>query len=601
MGLIFSALRRSELKTRASQRRRERDDAHDKFDLAALPAVPAELEARIVDARGLAELLGMLESRAVTSEQVVSVYIRRAHTMGFALNALTHEVYAEAMQAARESDARRARGEAPRLLEGVPCTVKDMFKLAGTDATCGLATKAFKVDATDGVYVRLLREAGAIPIAKTNIPQCLMVPETDSALWGRCANPWNAGRTCGGSSGGEGSALGARCAAFGLGTDIGGSIRIPAAFCGIYGFKPTPERLTQAGLEAPRPGGTDGQNGILASSGPMGRCVDDLARVMRALLAPSLWEEDPTVPRVPFDDAAYTKTGKLRFGCYTSDGFFEPAPSCKRAVLETAAALREAGHEVVEFDPKANGVDTYRAALLYYAMLAADGKLSQFKSGLEGEALHPLYATLDVLASLPDTVVRPGIAGLLRLLGYKRMGDLLAIARARSTSEYWALVKERNALKRALLEAMKKLNVDLLLVPALGLPAFEHGGSKDLTVICSYTFVFNLFHMPAGVVPATRVREDEQVYQPPRDQDDAFAQVAKKAMRSAAGLPVAVQIVGKPFAEETVLRGMRAVESALQQGAGAGAAGGGMLGWCPEDVLATTVAAAKNGKGKGKK
>ncbi len=113
--------------------------------------------------------------------------------------------------------------------------------------------RSYRTD--DGVYVRLLREAGFIPFARTNVPQSLMVPETDNAIFGRTDNPWDAARTPGGSSGGEGAILGSGCSVVGLGTDIGGSSRIHAHFCGVVGFKPTAARHTVMGMWAPRLGG----------------------------------------------------------------------------------------------------------------------------------------------------------------------------------------------------------------------------------------------------------------------------------------------------------------------------------------------------------
>lgn len=173
-----------------------------------------------------------------------------------------------------------------------------------------------------------------------------MLPETDSFVYGRCVSPWSSGRTPGGSSGGEGALLAARCSPLGIGTDIAGSIRIPAAFCGIYGLKPTAGRLSSRGTEAARPSGVDGQNGVLATAGPMGRCVDDLAHVMRCWLVAGMWAADPTVPRMPFDESEYADDRPLRVGYWLSDGFFEPAAACMRAVLEAVEAMRAAGHEV---------------------------------------------------------------------------------------------------------------------------------------------------------------------------------------------------------------------------------------------------------------
>jgi fatty acid amide hydrolase len=601
MGPVQSYLRASELSRVAGRRRAARDEAHAAFspDAALPPAPSSDVEALALGARDVAELHEHMRAGRLTSVQLVSVYIRRCHSVGFALGGITEELYGPAVAAARESDARRERGEPLRPLEGIPISVKDMFVLAGTDSTCGLACKAFRPFAADGVYVRLLREAGAVPVAKTNVPQCLMVPESDNFIFGRSLNPYDVRRTPGGSSGGEGTLLASRCSFLGIGTDIGGSIRIPSTLCGLYSLKPTPSRLTQHGLEAPRPHGRDGQNGVFATAGPMGRSVADLAAVMRAWLVPKLWEEeDPTVPRMPFDEEAYAAKRPLRIAFYETDEFWEAAAPCKRAVREAADALRAAGHELVALPSPTEGLglDTYRAGLLYYALMASDGKLREFKRGLEGERLHPLYSLLDVLASLPDFGVRPAIAGLLRLVGLPRMADMLAIARRRSADEYWALVEERDAMKAALVKTLRERRIDLLLTPGVGIPAFRHGGSRDLTPVCSYTFLWNLLHFPAGTVPVSRVRPDEEGYACPRRQDDSFAAVARAHAAGTAGLPVGVQLVGLPLREELVLRGMRELEKALRgEGEGCkaeeeGKEGKGWEGFAPEELVRKAVA-----------
>lgn len=464
------------------------------------------------------------------------------------------------------------------------------------------------------------------------------MPESDNFIFGRCVNPYDPSRTCGGSSGGEGSLIASRCSPLGLGTDIGGSIRIPAFFCGIYGFKPTPERLTQRGLEAPRPIGLDGQNAVFPTAGPMGRCTDDLAEVMKVWLNKDngLWNTDPTVPVMPFNEDIYNGNSKLRIGYYLSDRFWEPSSVCKRAVMESVEALRAAGHEVVEWDPNAKGVDTYQASLLYYGLMASDGNLREFKRGLEGEALHPLYSLLDFLASIPRRVVRPSMSGILRMCGMTRFADLTAIAHERATHEFWQLQERRIEMKNRLIDAMREDRIDLLLTPGLGLPAFEHGGSRELTPICSYTFIWNLFHFPAGSVPVTTVRgpgfaasmqtgsstgsaggaraadaADECIYDCPASQADPLSAVAKTTIRTAGGLPVGVQLVGLPLQEEKVLRGMRELEKALQASAAAPSGDrqtatatnpGGVsaqpaaLGYCPEAVLARSLAHLKQRK-----
>jgi fatty acid amide hydrolase len=261
--------------------RAERDAAHAKAAFKAAEwaaAVPADLQIRILDAT-VTQLLAMLESRVVTSVQLVSVFAARSYSIGFSLRAVTEECYDQAFAAAAESDARRSRGEPARLLEGIPVSIKEHIAMAGYYATCGMAAFCARPASQDALVVTLLKDAGAIPLVRSNVPQLLMLPESDNAVWGNAVNPFHAGRTPGGSSGGEGALIAARCTPLGVGTDIGGSIRIPAHFCGVYGFKPTAGRLSNRGVAEPKENGVDGQNTVPCTAGPMGRCTDDLVLV----------------------------------------------------------------------------------------------------------------------------------------------------------------------------------------------------------------------------------------------------------------------------------------------------------------------------------
>ena len=263
----------------ATTKRRDRDAKHVKLGiLCAASDISPELKTRILSAT-VTELLSMLESGDVTSEILVRVYSNRCHEVGYGLNNVTEECYDEALEAARRSDAKRAAGEPLGLLEGIPVSIKHHIDQVGFDSDCGTAARCNKPATKDSVVVQLLREQGAIPFVRSQIPQCLMVPESDNFVWGRSINPYDALRTTGGSSGGEGGLLASKASPLGVGTDIGGSIRIPAHFCGVFGFKPTPSRTSRKGVVAPRPHNVDGQHAIVSTVGPMGRCTDDLSLV----------------------------------------------------------------------------------------------------------------------------------------------------------------------------------------------------------------------------------------------------------------------------------------------------------------------------------
>lgn len=579
----------------ASARGTARDTQHASYT----PATPTPLSLELL-ALPATEQAKALQSSRITSYDLTLASIHRCHTVGFPLNAITHELYTTALASAKESDERRARGASRGDLDGLPMSIKDVFDMRGTDCTQGLAVRCNKVTPHDGLLIALLRHAGAVFVCRSNVPQCLMLPESANAIFGPSINPYDVARTPGGSSGGEGSLIASRCTALGLGSDIGGSIRIPAAFTGICGFKPTPERLTRRGMPAPKPTFIDGQLAILPVAGPLARSAGDLTLITRTLLSPLQWEGfgevagDPTVPRQPWSEASYQATRAssptpLRLGYLSGgrDGFFALAPACARALEVAVAAARAAGHECIPFTPAEHGLDLRRACLLFYEMLGADGALYEFKRGLEGEALHDNYSVLNTLASIPNAL-RPVIGGVLKgVLGWTRAADLLMGARSRSTREYWELCREREEFKGRLIEAWQGAGIQALLCPAMGLPAFLHGQSRHLTPACSPCFLWNLVGFPAAVLPSGVTQGaagggGEDVYQAPLGQrGDVFFTESQKAVAGAAGMPVGFQVVGLPFEDEGVLGVCEVLEGAL----------GYSTGGAPEATIQKTLAA----------
>lgn len=187
------------------------------------------------------------------------------------LVAVTEEFYDEAMERAVLYDETDIPCHNPPQFWGIPISIKDNYDQRGADLTCGVACRCFKPKSEDGLLVKLLRDAGAIPFVRTNVPQLLMMSESENNIFGCTVNPWDVTRTPGGSSGGEAALISSGCSIIGLGGDIGGSIRTPAHFTGICGFKPTPHRITRQGVSSIRYRDREGQAMIIPTCGPMAR------------------------------------------------------------------------------------------------------------------------------------------------------------------------------------------------------------------------------------------------------------------------------------------------------------------------------------------
>ncbi len=518
---------------------------------SALLTRQANVTAADLTALSASEIAQRIRDRELTAQEVVAAYIQRIEKVNPDLNAVVVPLFQQARAEAIAADAKQARGETLGPLHGVPITIKECFDVKGTPATLGLPHRAQHKATEDSPLVARLRQAGAIVLGKTNVPQLLLYLESDNPLYGRANNPWNRERSPGGSSGGEGAIIAAGGSALGLGNDIGGSLRIPAHFNGINSLKPTSGRLPNAD-----PAGElllPGQEAIISQAGPMARSVADLSLAMEILAAPGLEKIDPSIAPVVWRDPAAVDVSKLRIGFYTDDGFFTPAPALRRAVREAVATLRERGLSVTEFTPP----DVGQAMNLFFGILscgAAKGSNELLGKGPRDRRVGDLLR----LSGLANSVVRR-LAKTLRLAGQKRTAHVLANVGTRSTSGYWKLVEERNQYRKKFMTALDAGQYDILICPPNGGPAFTHGASYDLDGVASYTMLYNLLGLPAGVVAATRVRQEEECDRP--KSADIVERTARKVEIGSAGLPIGVQVVGRYWREDNVL----AVMSVLEQ------------------------------------
>src|SRR5262249_40683490 len=231
-------------------------------------------------------------------------------------------------------------------LHGVPMTIKDSLDTAGVISTGGTKGRAALVPEQDATVVARLRAAGAILLGKTNTPELTLSGETDNLVYGRTNNPYDVSRTPGGSSGGAGAILASGGSALDIGSDTGGSIRLPAHFCGIAGIKPTSGRVPRTGHIVPfGMGAVD----ALTQLGPMARYVEDLILTL-PIIAGVDWRDPAIVPMPLGDPSAVSMTG-LRVAMYTDNGLMSPTPETAAAVRAAATALAEAGAIVEEDRP----------------------------------------------------------------------------------------------------------------------------------------------------------------------------------------------------------------------------------------------------------
>ena len=504
------------------------------------------------DARAV-DLLDQLRNKQVSSAEIVRALIARRDAVGRKTNAIVVTMDETALAAADPLDARRARGEDVGALGGLPITIKENIEVAGTPSTLGVESRRAYRGKTDAVTVRLLKEQGAIPIGKTNIPQTLIAMETTNHVYGTCNNPWAHERTPGGSSGGEAAALASGQSVLGVGTDIGGSVRIPAGYTATVALKPTLNRWSNRGSI----GLLAGQELVRSQIGPMARCVDDLVLLFRAIDTPRHAALDPECAPITMGDPAGVAVRGIRVGVYEDDGYVTPCATSRRAVREAAEILRRAGATIVEFTPP-HASEHY---LLMAAGLSADG-MEVMDAALGKDPVIAPVALNRRLGSSPRALLRQ-LSRLARAAGEKRLADILAVAGKKSVAEVWGLARERTAMQRDELDAWNAERLDLVLCPATATPAPQHGSTGDFTAAAVYTTRYNLLNLPAGVLPITRVRADETER---REKADRLDKKVAQIQRGSAGLPIGVQLVGRPWREEVVLAAMKAVEAEATRG-----------------------------------
>ena len=498
------------------------------------------------------ELAGLIARGEVSALEVVDAHIARLEEVNPRLNAVVVKRYDEARAEAQRADRRRLSGAALGPLHGVPVTIKECLDVVGTPSTFGLRRRAQDTPMRDDPYVARLRAAGAIVVGKTNVPQLLLYYESDNPLYGRTNNPWDAGRSAGGSSGGEGAVIAAGGSPLGLGTDIGGSVRIPASFCGIASIKPTAPRT----LDFARFTETPAHGAVVSLCGPMARDVADVA------LGLELISEVPNAhcpqPR-PVEDYRAVDLRGLRVACYTDDGTLSPSPAVRRAVREAAAALRGRGAQVLDWQPP----QVPEALVLFMRLISGD-MLPLLPQMIAKERLTPQLAQLVLLARrsrraltlLERTLRRVGQPSLARTL--PSFGHRGPAARSQGIA---AFENYRQRFAEAL-DAGEAGPFDLILCPACALPAFTHGASTTLVTAGAYAPLYNLLGYPAGVVPVTRVRPGEEIGR--LASLDLVERAARRVEQGSAGLPVGVQVIARPWRDHVALAAMLAIEDAAR-------------------------------------
>ncbi|MDR3740287.1 MAG: amidase [Terracidiphilus sp.] len=447
--------------------------------------------------------LELLRTGQVSVSELAEAHIQQIERLNPELNVFA-DFDAESVRAqARRLDAtKQPRGP----LHGLPMTIKSSISTAGYRCEIGSLLHKGEIPTEDAVVVGRLRAAGALILGTTNCPEFLMAYETANLLHGRVRNPWDLNRSPSGSSGGEAAAIAAGLSSSGLGSDSGGSVRVPAHFTGICSMKPTPGRIPGRGHLPP----CVGPFSILGAIGPMARTMADVELLFSALAGQD--PGDPVSPPLALRKPSLEELRTHTIGFFEDDGLCPVTEETRGAVRSAAQALRDAGFRVEPFRPS----ELEQLRKLWWTFFVQCGAMF-YEPEIRGrhDQLSPIFKE------------------------FLSFGEAVAPLTATELLNAWAGLE---LLRGRVLEEMRKFPV--LLCPVASIPAFRHderswqidGQRVDYLDAVRYTQWFNALAAPAAVVPVGRSSE---------------------------GLPIGVQIAARPFEDETALAVAAVVDAAF--------------------------------------
>lgn len=459
--------------------------------LISKPAAAASGTVNPIIQMSASELAAAIRAKKLTSKEIVEAHIERITAVNPKLNAVVQFTADTARKEADQADAALARGDIAGPLHGVPMTIKDTLETAGVICTGGTKGRAAYVPKADATAVARLRASGAIFLGKTNVPELAGALETDNLVYGRTNNPYDLSRTPAGSSGGEAAIIAACGSPLGLGTDAGGSIRVPAHFCGLAAIKPTSGRVPRTG-QFPQPMGA---RAPVFHVSLIARHVEDLALALPIIAGPDF--RDASIVGMPLLNPKDVALSGLKLAFFDDDGLASPTKEISAAVRDSAKAFMDAGVKVQE----AKTPDADKAGLVYYDMSRGDGGAGTraFLKSIGSDPISPLFE--------------------------KALTYSVAPAMANTTDALAAFVRW-DLFRNNMLRFME--SYDAVLSPVAPWPALPHGTTFDEVNRKGggYAQMHNLTGWPSATV---------------------------RVGTSPEGLPLGVQVAARPWREDVAL------------------------------------------------
>ncbi|KAG8968439.1 hypothetical protein FRC03_007381 [Tulasnella sp. 419] len=544
----------------AAQKQADRDKILQRYAQWRIPPVPSSVldvspllfhhltpKERDIVNMDATDLVRSIKERIYSAVEVLTAFVKVTIAAQDTTNCVTEIFFEEGFARARQLDDHLIRtGNVVGPLHGLPVSIKDHILVNGFDTSTGYISWANERTATkDAVVVDILRKAGAVLYVKTANPQTLLCLETNNNIYGRTVNPFNRNLSPGGSSGGEGALIAARGSPMGVGTDIGGSIRVPAGFSGIYGLKASVARMPHAGLL----GSHDGMDNIVGVVGPLAQSARDLELFSRVMLQYEAWTLEHAVLEIPWNEALAREgrglPEKLCVAVLWDDHVVRPHPPIVKEMRRVANALKQAGHEVVDWQPLEHQQGWDLIAKLYLLDSGAEYHQTLAESG---EPAVP--GTSWILQQSPTTPL--------------------------TIPDTWKLNLEREAFRaRALrhwnetkLRTKSERPVDCILSPVHATLAVPHDGVRWW----GYSSHWNILDLPGVVFPSGgRLRSEDWEgvgFEGGAPRNQVEAEVMEQwDPKTYQGAPISLQLVGRRHNEEKLLAMLRVVEDSVKNAA----------------------------------
>ncbi|KAJ4152102.1 hypothetical protein NW765_017611 [Fusarium oxysporum] len=504
------------------------------LEAAQLSGLLSQREIKITESFTARELIKKIRSQSLRAEDVVVAFCKRAAIAQQLTSCLTEIFFDDAIERARYLDAHlTTTGKVIGPLHGLPISLKDSFQVEGYHSTVGYVEFLKRpLPAGNSALVKLLTDAGAILYCKTNVPQTMMTADSENNIFGRTLNPHNTRLTAGGSTGGEGALISFRGSILGVGTDLAGSVRIPALCCGIYGFKPTVDRIPFQG-QALSPFPIQWISSVMPAAGPLATSVDDLSLFMETVTELQPWKYDASAVSIPWRSLDYEHK-ILTIGILPEDEEYILHPPIRRILAKAVCILEKAGHKLVRLpvDPHRSVSLGARIGYQFFGIASPDPE------------------------ALAQSMGEPFVASVARGMHPFSGGDFTVSPEMDIPTQFHKLNEARGAYGEVWKEAWREYELDVVIAPGAVGTAVPH----DTYGLPVYTVMWNVLDYPAAVVPF----EYASASKDPEPQTSKMAFVPDYDPKSTHGAPGSIQIVSPRFRDEECLEAARIIDKALR-------------------------------------